>query len=34
MDGAGIDTSLVRVVPDKFTASFFCSTDNSNNPIA
>ena len=34
MEGAGIDTSLVRVVPDKFTASFFCSTDQANNQIA
>jgi adenosine kinase len=34
MDGAGIDTSLVKVVPDKFTASFFCSTDQANNQIA
>jgi adenosine kinase len=34
MEGAGIDTSLVKVVPDKFTASFFCSTDQANNQIA
>jgi adenosine kinase len=34
MDAAGIDTTLVRVVPDKFTASFFCSTDKENNQIA
>jgi adenosine kinase len=34
MQGAGIDTSLVKVVPDKFTASFFCSTDQANNQIA
>jgi adenosine kinase len=31
---AGVDTSLVRQVPDKFTASFFCSTDTENNQIA
>ncbi len=34
LDAAGIDTSLVKVVPDKFTASFFCSTDEANNQIA
>jgi adenosine kinase len=34
LDGANIDTSLVRQVPDKFTASFFCSTDTENNQIA
>jgi adenosine kinase len=34
LDAAGIDTSLVRVVEDKFTASFFCSTDEENNQIA
>jgi adenosine kinase len=34
LDAARIDTSLVRVVPDKFTASFFCSTDLHNNQIA
>ncbi|HEY3162449.1 MAG TPA: carbohydrate kinase family protein [Vicinamibacterales bacterium] len=31
---AGVDTSHVRQVPDKFTASFFCSTDAENNQIA
>jgi adenosine kinase len=31
---AGVDTSLVREVPGKFTASFFCSTDSANNQIA
>jgi adenosine kinase len=31
---AGIDVSLVKVVADKFTASFFCSTDQANNQIA
>src|SRR5690606_34473942 len=34
LDAAGIDTSLVTEVPDKFTASFFCSTDRNNNQIA
>jgi adenosine kinase len=34
LDGAGIDTSYVKVVDDKFTASFFCSTDQANNQIA
>jgi adenosine kinase len=34
LDGVGIDTSLVRQVDDKFTASFFCSTDSSGNQIA
>jgi adenosine kinase len=34
LEAANVDTSLVRVVPDKFTASFFCSTDKQNNQIA
>jgi adenosine kinase len=34
LDAAGVDTSLVREVTDKFTASFFCSTDQANNQIA
>src|SRR5262245_48182499 len=34
LDAAGIDTSLVKVVHDRFTASFFCSTDQANNQIA
>src|SRR5438128_2725835 len=34
LDAAGVDTSLVKQVPDKFTASFFCSTDQANNQIA
>jgi adenosine kinase len=34
LDAANIDTSLVQQVPDKFTASFFCSTDTENNQIA
>ena len=34
LDAAGVDTSLVKDVPGKFTASFFCSTDTDNNQIA
>jgi len=34
LDAAGVDTSLVKEVPGKFTASFFCSTDRDNNQIA
>jgi adenosine kinase len=34
LDAAGIDTSLVREIPGKFTASFFCNTDTENNQIA
>jgi adenosine kinase len=34
LEAAGVDTSLVRDVPDKFTASFFCSTDIEGNQIA
>jgi adenosine kinase len=34
LEQAGVDTALVREVPDKFTASFFCSTDAANNQIA
>ncbi len=34
LDAAGVDTSLVKQVPGKFTASFFCSTDEANNQIA
>src|SRR5512132_3998385 len=34
LEAAGVDTSLVREVPGKFTASFFCSTDLVNNQIA
>ncbi|PYR88968.1 MAG: carbohydrate kinase family protein [Acidobacteria bacterium] len=34
LEAARVDTSLVRVVPDKFTASFFCSTDVESNQIA
>ncbi len=34
LHAAGVDVSLVHHVPDKFTASFFCSTDTENNQIA
>jgi adenosine kinase len=34
LEQAGVDTSLVKEVPGKFTASFFCSTDTQNNQIA
>ncbi|MEO6214142.1 MAG: carbohydrate kinase family protein [Vicinamibacterales bacterium] len=34
LDAAGVDTSLVKVVDGKFTASFFCSTDQESNQIA
>jgi adenosine kinase len=34
LEAAGVDTSLVREVDGKFTASFFCSTDQENNQIA
>ena len=34
LEAAGVDTSLVREVQDKFTASFFCSTDVAGNQIA
>jgi adenosine kinase len=34
LDGHGVDTSLVTQIPDKFTASFFCSTDRNGNQIA
>ena len=34
LEAANIDTSFVKQVPDKFTASFFCSTDTENNQIA
>jgi adenosine kinase len=34
MEAAGIDTTYVKVVADRFTASFFCSTDQANNQIA
>jgi len=34
LDAAGVDTGHVAVVKDKFTASFFCNTDENNNQIA
>ena len=34
LEAAGVDTSLVKIVDGKFTASFFCSTDHENNQIA
>ena len=34
LHGAGIDTLHVKQIPGKFCASFFCSTDSSNNQIA
>src|SRR6202008_928741 len=34
LEAAGVDTSLVKQVDDKFTASFFCSTDFESNQIA
>ena len=34
LEAAGVDISLVRTYADKFTASFFCSTDQANSQIA
>ena len=34
LEAAGVDTSLIKQVPNKFTASFFCNTDQRNNQIA
>ena len=34
LNAAGVDTTLVKQVAGKFTASFFCSTDQHNNQIA
>ena len=34
LEAAGVDTMGVQQVPGKFTASFFCSTDEANNQIA
>lgn len=34
LDAAGVDTSLVKEIEGKFTASFFCNTDEANNQIA
>jgi len=34
LETAGVDTSLMKVIPGVFTASFFCNTDQSNAQIA
>jgi adenosine kinase len=34
LEGAGVDTSLMEVMPDLFTASFFATTDQSNAQLA
>ncbi len=34
LEGVGVDTSLIRQVPDQFTSSFFCNTDLHNSQIA
>ena len=34
LEAAGVDTSLVKEIDGKFTASFFCSTDVDSNQIA
>jgi adenosine kinase len=34
LEAALVDTSLVREIDGKFTASFFCSTDQASNQIA
>lgn len=34
LEQIGVDTSLMKVIPDVFTASFFCNTDRSNAQIA
>ncbi len=34
LEGAGVDCSQIKVIGDKFTASFFCSTDQKNCQIA
>ena len=34
LEAAGVDTRYVKQVAGKFTASFFCSTDQHNNQIA
>ena len=34
LEAAGVDTSLVKEIEGKFTASFFCSTDQNGNQIA
>jgi len=34
LERQGVDTSLIREIPDLFTASFFVNTDQDNNQIA
>lgn len=34
LESQGIDTSLIKVIPDVFTASFFANTDRANAQIA
>ncbi len=34
LEGQGVDTSGIRVIPGEFTASFFANTDRDNNQIA
>ncbi len=34
LEAAGVDTSLVKEIEGKFTASFFCNTDDAHNQIA
>jgi len=34
LEAVGVDTALMKVIPDVFTASFFCNTDQSNAQIA
>lgn len=34
LEAAGVDTTYIKEVPGKFSASFFCSTDRDNNQIA
>lgn len=34
LESIGVDTQLTKIIDHKFTASFFCSTDQHNNQIA
>ena len=34
LDTQGVDTTLMKVVPDKYTASYFATTDRSNAQVA
>lgn len=34
LESVGVNTSLMKVIPGEFTASFFCNTDQSNAQIA